>query len=301
MTDKSIRVDSKVIEISNSDKVLFPDEKITKGEFIDYYLRIADRMLPHLIGHPISMHRFPDGIQKEGFFQKEAPEYFPEWITRVSVEVKDRDDRQEQIVCDNSATLVYLANQACITPHAWLSKVDRLNYPVKMIFDLDPNGEDFEPVRSAAHALRQILEEVGLAAFLMTTGSRGLHILVPLQGSDDFDKVRRFAQDLVKILARREPERFTTETRKNQRRGRLFLDYLRNSYAQTSVPAYAVRAKPGAPVATPLDWDELFNNKLDPQRYNIKNIFRRLSQKSDPWEGMEKYTPGAGPAGLARH
>jgi bifunctional non-homologous end joining protein LigD len=202
------------------------------------------------------------------------------------VSVKGKGETQSQVVCNDAATLVYLANQACITTHIWLSQVDKLDYPDKMIFDLDPPGEDFEPVRFAAIVLKEILDEVELKSFVMTTGSRGLHVVVPLDRTADFETSRAFARDLVGVLADREPDRLTTEVRKDQRKGRLFLDYLRNSYAQTSVPPYTLRAIADAPVATPIDWDRLEDPDLDSQTYNIQNIFRRLGQMEDPWKDI---------------
>jgi bifunctional non-homologous end joining protein LigD len=149
------------VDLSRTDKVLFPDDGITKGDLIDYYYRISETMLPHLKGRPITMHRFPNGINEEGFYEKEAPDYFPDWIKRVSVEKKG-GGKENQIVCENAATLVYLADQACITPHIWLSREDKLNFPDKMIFDLDPPDDDFEPIRSAALSLKDLLEELGI-------------------------------------------------------------------------------------------------------------------------------------------
>jgi bifunctional non-homologous end joining protein LigD len=243
-------------------------------------------MLPHLADHPLSLQRLPGGIQAEGFYQKEIPDYFPDWIRRVSVEVKEDQTRQAQVVCDNVETLVYLANQACLTLHPWLSRADKLNHPDKLIFDLDPPGDEFEVVRFAAERLREMLQEVGLVPFVMTTGSKGLHVVAPLNWSADFDEVRAFVRQLADELARREPERLTTETRKEQRQGRVFLDYLRNAYGQTGVVPYTVRAKPGAPVATPLDWDELTDPRLHSQSYTLRNIFQRLGQKADPWQNI---------------
>ncbi len=289
MTDKKVEVNSHTIELSNLDKVLFPDDGFTKGDLIDYYQRIAPTILPHLADHPLSLQRFPNGIQAEGFYQKEIPDYFPDWIRRVSVEVKEDQTRQDQVVCDNVETLVYLANQACLTLHPWLSRADKLNHPDKLIFDLDPPGDDFEVVRFAAGRLREMLQEMGLVPLVMTTGSKGLHVVAPLDRSADFDEVRAFVRQLADELARREPERLTTETRKEQRQGRVFLDYLRNAYGQTGVVPYTVRAKPGAPVATPLEWAELANPRLHSQRYTLRNIFHRLGQKADPWQDMRDH------------
>lgn len=284
MNSKEIQVGSRTIEISKSEKLIYPDDGITKANLAEYYFKIAEIMLPHTRERPLSMQRFPDGIAESGFYEKQIPDYFPNWISRAEVEVKEEGETQQQVLCNNSATLVYLANQACITPHIWLSRVDDLNFPDKMIFDLDPPGDDFEPVRFAARALRKILEEVGINPFLMTTGSRGLHVVAPLNRSTNFETTRNYAHKLVNALAKREPDKLTTETRKNQRQGRLFLDYLRNAYGQTSVPPYALRPIPGCPVATPIEWEELDDTDLDSQTYTIKNIFRRLAQKEDPWK-----------------
>lgn len=289
MSAKEIQIGSQTFEISNLQKVMFPGINFTKADLIDYYREIAPVMLPHMQDRPLSMERYPDGIEAEGFYAKEAPDYFPDWIDRAPVEVLESGETQPQVVCNQEATLAYLANQACITPHLWLSRRDRLHYPDKLIFDLDPPGKGFEPVRQAARLLRQALNEMELPSYIMTTGSKGLHVVVPLDRSAEFDAVRAFAKDLAGIIARRHPDLFTTETRKDQRKGRLFLDYLRNSYAQTSVAPYALRAKPGAPVATPLDWDELENANLHSQSYTVKNIFRRLGQKEDPWRDMWRH------------
>ncbi len=289
MSEKRIEVGSHTVELSSTEKVMFPDDGITKGDVIDYYERMAETMLPYMTARPVTMHRFPNGVDAGGFYQKEAPNYFPDWIERVLIDVEGEEQQQEQITCENAATLVYLANQGCITPHIWLSRVDKLNHPDRLIFDLDPSADNFKLVLQAAHDLRAILEEVNLASYLMTTGSRGLHVVVPLDRSADFDTVRTFSHDLASVLAARHPERLTTEQRKAKRRGRLFLDYLRNAYAQNSVAPYSLRAKPGAPVATPIEWGELSDSKLDSRRYNLQNIFRRLGQMPDPWQEIDSH------------
>jgi bifunctional non-homologous end joining protein LigD len=281
--DKQMEINGHTLELSSLDKVLYPDAQYTKADIIDYYRRMAETMLPHMRGRPLTLHRFPDGIGKSGFYQKEARDYFPEWINRVTVDVLEEKGTQEQITCEDAATLVYLANQACLTPHIWLSCVEHLDQPDKLIFDLDPPDDDFAIVRKTAFLLRQVLEEIGLAPFLMTTGSRGLHIVVPLAANDDFDAVRTFAHRVARLASERDPDNVTVAQRKNKRKGRLFVDYLRNAYGQNSVAPYSLRAKPGAPVATPLDWHELRDDDLDSQTYTMANIFRRLGQKEDPW------------------
>jgi bifunctional non-homologous end joining protein LigD len=294
MGPKIISVDGRRLEISHPDKVLFPETGMTKAELVEYYVRVAEVMLPHVRGRPISMERYPDGITGGHFYQKEVPDYFPEWIPRVPVYVKEEGVDQPQVACDDAATLAYVAEQACLTPHIWLSRRGRLNNPDKLVFDLDPPGEDFEAVRDGARAIREMLGEAGLESFVMTTGSKGLHVAVPLDGKDDFEAARDWARRLAEELARREPKRFTTETLKKERRGRLFLDYLRNAYAQTSVAPYALRARPGAPVAAPLSWEELGDRSLGPRSYHAGNLFRRLGRKADPWADF-----GARPQSLA--
>jgi bifunctional non-homologous end joining protein LigD len=281
---EKIEIGGHSIELSNTDKLLFPGDKISKGDVIDYYRRIAEVMLPYLEGRPLTMHRFPDGIEGEGFYQQAVSDYFPKWIEQVKV--KKEGGQVSHVVCNDAATLVYLANQACITPHAWLSRQDRLHHPDLMIFDLDPPSDDFAPVREAALALRELLVEVGLEPFVKTTGSRGLHVTVPLDRSRDFDEVRALARQIAGVLVKRQPQRLTDEQRKEKRGQRVFVDTLRNSYGQTAVAPYALRAKPGAPIAVPLAWGELKEGKLHARSFNLKNIFRRVAPRKDPWRGI---------------
>lgn len=289
MSEQTLTIGRHTITIERAGKLIFPDDDITKGDLVDYYHKMAEIMLPHMKDRPLTLQRFPDGIAESGFYQKEAPDYFPDWIRRVSIQVEGSGEYQDQVICDDTATLVYLADQACITPHIWLSRADELDQPDKLIFDLDPPTDDFAPVRQAAQDLHEILEEVELKSYVMTTGSRGLHIVVPLDRSANFDAAREFAHDLCDALAARHPDRLTTAQRKQKRGDRLFLDYLRNAYGQNSVAPYAVRALPGAPVAAPLDWAELKRADLSSQKYNMKNIFQRLGQKEDPWKDMMRH------------
>jgi len=274
------------VETSNEEKLFFPDEEISKGDLIDYYQKIAEKLVPCVKERPLVMKRYPDGIKGESFFQKEIGDYFPDWIERVKV--KKKGGTVTHVQCDNAATLVYLANQACIELHPWLSRSDKLHYPDQLIIDLDPSGDDFSQAVFGARVLKELFDELDLKAFLKTTGSRGLHVLVPLNRRANFDKVREFAQDAAKLLAQRHSDKLTIEARKAKRRGRLLIDTARNAYAQTAVAPYAVRAKPGAPVATPLDWDELANKKLNSQSYNVRNMFRRLGRKTDPWKDLPR-------------
>jgi bifunctional non-homologous end joining protein LigD len=192
-------------------------------------------------------------------------------------------------VCNEAATLVYLANQACITPHSWLSRRDKLNQPDLMVFDIDTPTNDFEPVRDATRTLCELLDDLELPCFLQTTGSKGIHIAVPLKRHQDFDEVRAFARDIADLLAKRHPKQLTVEQRKDKRGARVFLDTNRNAYGQTMVTPYSVRPRPGAPVATPIERDELDDGALRSDRYTISSIFRRLGQRMDPWGGLRKH------------
>src|SRR5438876_2636291 len=282
-----MKIGGRKIDISHEDKIFFPKAKITKGDVVDYFRRVAKVMLPHVRERPLAMRRHPDGIEGEGFFQKKVPDYFPSWIKRVTAPRKE-GGKVDNVVCDNAATLVYLANQACFTPHVWLSRRDKLDCPDQLIFDLDPPRKKFALARFAAKALHDLFDELGLRAFVKTTGSRGLHVIVPLDRKQDFDRARAFAQDVARVLAHRHQKRLTVEPRKNKRRGRLYLDTARNSYAQHAVAPYAVRAIEGAPIATPLRWDEVSDSKLYAQRFTMKNIFQRLSRTSDPWKSLRR-------------
>ena len=275
------------VEVSRPEKVLFPDAGITKRDLASYYARAADYMLPHVRGRPVAMQRFPDGIEAHGFFHKEAPGHFPDWIERVTA--RKEGGQITHVVIENADTLVYLADQAAITPHVWLSRAGDLERPDRLVFDLDPSVEDFGAVRAAARAMGALLRELGLEPFAMTTGSRGIHVTVPLKPADRFDAVRAFAREAARELVRREPELVTVEHRKAKRGDRILIDVMRNGWAQHAVPPYAVRAKPGAPVAMPLAWRELGSSRLGPRRFTVRNAFRRLARTGDPWARIERH------------
>lgn len=270
---------------------MFPDDGITKYDLAEYYARIAGHSIDLWRDRPLSMQRFPDGIDGKSFFQKDVPDYFPDWVERIRLEKEG--GHVDYILGNNAATLAYIADQGCITPHIGLSRIDRIENPDRLIFDLDPSDDDFGKVQLAASKLRDFLDEIGVASFVQTTGSRGLHLFVPLDRSVGFDAVRESAHRLAEALAERNPDDLTVEQRKDKRGQRVFLDYLRNAYGQTAVAPYGVRAKPGAPVATPLDWDEALSSDMTPRKFGLRNIFRRLSQKEDPWRGMARHAVSA--------
>lgn len=282
------------MKITNPDKILFPRAKITKEQFVEYYEKIAPIMLPHMKGHPITMHRFPDGVEGEFFYQKDAPDYFPDFIPRQPVE-KSSGGIVNYALINTKSALVYLANYVCV-PHIWLSREPKLNYPDRMIFDLDPSpGVVFSMVKWAAKELKTILNELGLPSFVMTTGSRGVHVVVPLKRLYLFDDVREFAQDIARYLIEKHPTKLTLTMRKSERGKKIFLDTLRNAWSATSVAPYAVRAKEGAPIATPLKWSEL-SGVASSQKYTIKTIFQRVSRVGDPWKDFARHATSLGSA-----
>jgi bifunctional non-homologous end joining protein LigD len=283
-----------VVAVSRPDKVLFPDAGLTKVDLIEHHLSVADRMLPHLEDRPLTLERYPDGIDADGFVQQHRSDDMPDYVAAIEAARADPDDPEGAIVhvgASNRAALAYLANLGTITLHRWTARVPDLRRPDRMIFDLDPpEGGAFGAVRWAARRLVALLQDLGATPFAMTTGSRGLHVVVPIRRDATHDEARTVAAAIARQLADRHPDRLTVEQRIAQRGGRLYLDVQRNAYGQTAVTPYAVRARPGAPVATPIGLHELADARLDPQRWTVANLARRLGQLDrDPWAGMGRH------------
>ncbi|MFF1595154.1 non-homologous end-joining DNA ligase [Streptomyces sp. NPDC058286] len=297
---ETVRVGRRTLDIHRPDKVLFPasgsGREYTKSDLVEYYRAVALFMLPHLRGRPLMLERHPDGIDGPQFMQKNTPDHYPDWVDRV--EVPKEGGTVVHTVCEDTATLVYLADQACITLHRWLSRTDRtdrIDKPDRLVFDLDPpDGGDFTSVRQAARLMGELLDELKLPAGLMTTGSRGLHVVVPLTRSHAFDEVRDFATDVASTLVDAHPHDLTIEARKKDRGDRLYLDVQRNAYAQTAVVPFAVRAKPGAPVAVPISWSQLDDPHLDARRWSIADAAEQ--GRADPWAGLMQRGRSLGPA-----
>lgn len=285
-----IEIDGREFKLTNPDKVLF-DNGITKRELVQYYETAAPVMLPLMRDRPVVMMRYPDGISGQRIVQKNTPEYFPEWITRAEVPKKD-GGQVSHVICDSAATLAYLAAQACIEPHIFLSGSGSLDRAQEVVFDLDPpgSGASFDPVRRAALVLRDVLEsELGMTAFVKTTGGHGLHVHLPLDGHAGFDRAREFARGVGELLAARHEDTFTTSQRIRGREGRIYVDIMRNAVAQTVVAVYGVRGRPGALVATPLAWTEVADESLVPDRFTLRDEPARLagiSAGKDPWAGF---------------
>jgi bifunctional non-homologous end joining protein LigD len=290
----TIRAGRRNVSITRPDKPLFPDG-ITKADLARYYEAVAPAMLPHLADRPLNLERYPDGIEGQRIIQQRASGHFPDWIRRVRVQ--KAGGTVDHVVARDSATLVYLAGQAVITLHPWLSRADRLERPDRIIFDLDPSADDVVEVARAARIIGDVLRELGLTPWAMTSGSRGYHVLVPLQRRGDFDAVREFTRGVAALAAARHPELFTTEQRKAKRGGRILIDVMRNAYAHTAVAPYAVRPRPRAPVATPLAWEELSDPAMRPDQFRIADVVARLERQGDAWADLRNH---AQPLGEAR-
>jgi bifunctional non-homologous end joining protein LigD len=283
-----LRVGRYSVPISNPDKVLFPADGLTKLDLARYYAGVAKTMLRHIRDRPLVLRRYPRGIHGPGFVQQDFPEGGPPWVARVSTP-KRGGGSIHHVVCHNEATLVYLANQNCITPHMWASTEKALERPDRLIFDLDPPTGEFAQVRMAALGVRAALDDLGLRSFVMTTGSRGLHVIVPLRQGPTYDEVRAFGRRLAELLAERYPDQLTVEQRIAKRNGRLYLDLGRNAYGQTAVAPYAVRARDGAPVATPLHWEELEDPDLTARRWTVATVPKRLAERGDAWADLSRH------------
>lgn len=275
-------------EISHPDKILFPGPGYSKADLADYYESVAEWMLPHLAGRPLVLHRFPDGVGDAGFYQKEAPANTPDFIGTTTVASGNQRGSVRHLVVDDVDALRFLANQASLELHRWLSRADRIDDPDLLVIDIDPpDGVDLALLRRTVRATADLLEELGLAPHLMATGGSGYHVVAPLDRSADFDAVRGLARGIADRLAAAAPEELTTEQRIAARRGRIFLDTNRNAYGQTAISPYSPRARPRAPVATPIDADEL--GRIPPDGYDLRRIRRRLAQKGDPWAGIHDH------------
>lgn len=288
----SIRAGRRDVEISRPDKELFPG--ITKLDLSNYYALIAETMLPLVANRPLNLERYPDGIGGSKIFQQHASKHFPDWVKRV--ETPKSGGTVQHVVANDAATLVYLANQGVITLHAWLSRRDRLDRPDRLVVDLDPSVEDHAAMRRAAIAVADLFEELGLRPWAMTSGSRGFHIVLSLTRRADFATMRAFARDFATLAERRHRELFTTEQRKANREGKILLDVGRNNFGTTSVAPYSVRARPNAPVATPLELGELSDSATLPDRWTIKTIRERLDEHGNPWREIGKHAESLGAA-----
>jgi bifunctional non-homologous end joining protein LigD len=274
------------VKLSHPDKVLFPEDGLTKADLAGYYASVADWMLPHVRDRPVNLWRWNTGIDGKLVVQQDIPKGAPDWVKRAETP-RRKGGSIEHVLCQDADTLRWLANQNCITPHVWTARRDRLDRPDRIVFDLDPEaGSEFSLVREAALLVGERLREAGLEPFAMTTGSKGIHVVAPLKRTRESAWVRERARELGAEVAERSPGTLTTEWRKEKRDGKILVDTARNTYGQTVVAPYAVRALPGAPVATPLAWEELSDPDLSARAWTLRTVGERLAERGDPWAGI---------------
>jgi bifunctional non-homologous end joining protein LigD len=272
--------------ITHPEKLLFPDDGITKGDVAAYYAAIAPLMLPHMAGRPVTMERYPQGIGAKGFMQKDVVKGFPPWLERA--EAPKKDGTVHYPLVSDERSLLWLANQNCITPHVWASRVPRLFQPDVLVVDLDPSADEKPDVlRAAALGVRDLLKELDLPSWVKTSGSKGFHIAVPLDGQADFDEVASFAHALGRVLVQRDPKHLTQEFAKVDRGGRIYVDTGRNGYSATFAAAYAVRARLGAPVSAPCTWEEIERAEVGPRTFTLRTMADRVAAVGDLWSDMD--------------
>lgn len=274
--------------ITHPEKVLFPADGITKGELAAYYDDVADVMLPHLRKRPITMERFPAGIEHKGFIQKDVSKGFPDWLKRI--EAPKKDGVVHYPSAGDRRSLAWLANQNAVALHIWASRAPSLDHPDVCVFDLDPSQDEPEILRAAAIALRDILKELGFTSWIKTSGSKGFHIAVPLKARTTFDQSSGFAQRVASIAVERDPKHLTLAFSKADRGGRILIDIARNRAGATFVAPYSVRAKAGAPVSAPCSWEEVEQGTIAPQSFNVRTMVERVRKVGDLWLPLTKRT-----------
>jgi bifunctional non-homologous end joining protein LigD len=272
--------------ITHPEKVFFPEDGITKGDLAAYYEAVAPVMVPHMRARPVTMERFPSGIGAKGFMQKDVAKGFPPWLERA--EAPKKDGVVHYPLVTDARSLLWLANQNCITPHVWSSRAPDIFHPDVCVIDLDPAAEDAEALRAAALGVRDLLDELGLPSWVKTSGSKGFHIVVPLDGKADWEDVATFTHSVGRELVRRDPERLTQEFAKKDRGGRIYVDTGRNGYGATFAAAYAVRARPGAPVSAPCTWEEVESGTIGPRTLTLRTMPGRLAAAGDIWSDMPR-------------
>ena len=283
----TLKVGRRTIEVTHPDKALFTDPTITKRDLARYYERVAPAMLRPVRDRPLALESYPRGIATRGYYMKSAPEHFPDWIARA--EVAKRGGSLTQVLAEEAATLVYLAAQNVVTPHIWLSRVDEPRKPDRLIIDFDPSpGVGFATVRAAARDAGERLRDAGLATFAMVTGSRGVHVVSPLRRGPSYKDVHSYARAIAEAMVADDPGHLTLEWHKAERGERIFVDVNRINYAQHAVAPYGVRARPGAPVAMPIAWEELSDRRLKPDRWTVRDAADRLESEGDMWRDIAR-------------
>lgn len=276
-----VKIGKDIVSISSRKKVYWPDEGFTKGDVIDYYDNIADYILPHLKGRPLSLKRNPNGIKDSGFYHKDAGENAPSFVDVFKVRSESNGKIIDYIVCNNKATLLYVANLGCIEINPWNSTEKKPGHPTWMVIDIDPSDKNtFTEVVDTALAVKMILDKAGVRSYCKTSGSSGLHVYTPLKNKYDYVTVKDFALIIASLVQEQLPETTTLERSLSKRGPKIYIDYLQNRTGQTVASVYSLRPVPGASVSTPLEWKEV-NHKLTPRQFTIQNILQRIKRKGD--------------------
>jgi bifunctional non-homologous end joining protein LigD len=273
-TDRSASketINSRELKLTNLDKVYWPEEGYTKGDLIEYYEKVSGYILPYLKDRPESLLRHPNGINGKSFFQKDIAQLNAKWLKTQNI---------KYLVCNDEETLIYMANLGCIEINPWFSRIDNLEKPDYFVIDLDPEEIEFDKVIETARCVKEVLDEAGARSYCKTSGATGLHIYVPLGAKYDYDAVKEFAHIIAKLTYNKIPGITSLERSPSKRKHKVYLDYLQNRRGQTLAAPYSIRPRPGAPVATPLEWSEV-KTGLKPSDFNIKNIFKRLGHRGD--------------------
>ena len=282
--DFDFKVGKITLHLTNQKKIYFPDDGLTKGDIVNYYNEISDIILPYLKNRPQSLNRFPNGINGPSFFQKDFDvDKIPSWLKTTKVKSDSKSDYIDYLLCNDRATLLYMANLGCIELNPWNSTIKNPENPDWMVIDLDPEKVDFKKVAETAAEIRKILESLEVESYCKTSGSRGLHIYIPLAAKYDYESVKIFARFIATTIHHQIPEITSIERTVSKRQNKIYLDYLQNNRSQTLAAPYSVRPKPGATVSTPLEWSEV-NGNLSPGQFTIKTILKRIDRKGDLWQ-----------------
>lgn len=279
-----LKIEGKNLEINNPEKVFWPEEGITKIELIHYYQRISPYILPYLKDRPQNLNRFPNGIKGESFYHKNLKGVGPEWLKKIDI-APANDKDEEYLVVDNVASLVFIISLGGIEINPWSSRIQHLEKPDWAVIDLDPEDIDFSKVIKAAKVSKEVLDQIGAKAFLKTSGATGLHIYIPFEARYTYEQIKNLTHLIVMEIHNRLPQITSLERLPKKRQGKIYLDYLQNNKGQTLAAPYSVRPRPGAPVSTPLKWEEL-DRAFKPDDFNMGNIFKRLEREGDLFGGV---------------
>jgi bifunctional non-homologous end joining protein LigD len=279
-----LKIGRTTLHLTNQNKIYFPDDGITKGDIVNYYSEVSDLILPYLKDRPQSMYRFPNGIKEMGFYQKDVDnDKIPSWIKTKKIFSESNNANIDYLICNDKATLLYMANLGCIDINPWNSTIKHIENPDWVVIDIDPENDDFKEVVKTALTVKEVMDGFETECYCKTSGATGLHVYIPLGAKYDYDSVKLFAQLIAREVQSRLPDITTLERSLKKRNHKIYVDYLQNRTGQTLAAPYSVRPKPGATVSTPLEWNEV-NDKLLPSQFTIKNVLKRFEKKGDLWK-----------------